>query len=144
MPRKADNVPGEGKAEALGEGGAAGARSCSWSHWFLTVAVHELLQSLSVPIAPFPPKVLYPLDAVIAVTHLYHAQRITVIKKPAALFAGVGSNAEMLSHTIQSRARWLLSTKLIQQDERCFMLARDYLLLPKSSTICSNPQTSSF
>lgn len=69
------------------------------------MAVRELLQSLSVPVAPFPPKVLYPLDAVIAVTHLYHAQRITVIKKPAALFAGVGSNAEMLSHTIQSRAR---------------------------------------
>ena len=61
-------------------------------------AVSELLQSLSVPVAHPSPKMLYPLNAVITVTHQYHAQRITVIKKPAALFAGVGSKAQGCCH----------------------------------------------
>lgn len=61
-------------------------------------ALSELLQSLSVPVPQSSPKMLYPLDAVITVTHQYHAQRITVIKKPAELFAGVGSKAQGCCH----------------------------------------------
>jgi len=61
-------------------------------------AVSELLRSFSVPVAHPSPKMLYPVDAVITVTHLYHAQRITVIKKSAALFARVGNKAQRCCH----------------------------------------------